>query len=55
MQLTTCPYPVLGLACSLKRLNLNGNQLEVLPDEIGNLADLTHLSVTANKLTHLPT
>ena len=39
---------------SLINLDLNNSDLETLPDEIGNLENLTSLTITKNKLTSLP-
>ena len=39
---------------NLKVLNLNGNQLSVLPSAIENLTNLTSLSLARNQLTDLP-
>jgi len=39
---------------ALKRLFLNGNQIELLPREIGNLKSLTDLSVGHNPIASLP-
>ncbi|KAK3770937.1 hypothetical protein RRG08_032871 [Elysia crispata] len=42
-----------GFRC-LTFLNLNGNQLKTLPQEICNLVSIQHLSVDNNQITELP-
>lgn len=36
------------------KLNLSGNRLRILPDSIGNLAQLKELLLQSNLLTHIP-
>ncbi len=46
--------PAIGRLKSLRYLNLSGNGLRVLPDEITELRHLRHLNLRGNKLTGLP-
>lgn len=38
----------------LEHLNLLGNQLRALPDDVGNLTNLHEMEIAGNRLTHLP-
>ena len=46
--------PLITRLRRLKILYLGGNQLEVLPDEIGQMQYLQSLSLSDNKLRRLP-
>ena len=41
---------VLGLSCPLERLNLSGNLLERIPNEVAALSRLTTLRLRRNRL-----
>ena len=43
-----------GCAGNLRKLELNGNALEALPDGVGALTALTQLTLQSNRLTSLP-
>ncbi|CAL0319639.1 unnamed protein product [Lupinus luteus] len=45
----------LGKLQSLKLMNLDGNKISYLPDELGQLVRLERLSISGNLLTSLPT
>jgi len=52
--LTTFPLEILTLADSLEILDLSGNALSSLPEELAQLAKLKIIFASQNKFTHLP-
>lgn len=54
LKLTLFPSQFLSMLQGLKILNLNAQQIEVLPKTIGNLKNLTSLNLNGNKLKRLP-
>ena len=52
--LTEFPREIFGLADSLEILNLSGNALDALPDDLGRLHRLRVLFCSDNRFTHLP-
>ncbi|CAH7425864.1 Protein kinase [Vibrio chagasii] len=52
--LTEFPLEILGLADSLEILDLSGNQLSDLPEEISQLTHLRIIFASNNLFTHLP-
>ncbi len=52
--LTEFPREILDLAESLEILNLTGNRLRSLPDDLGRLKNLRVLFCSENEFTHLP-
>lgn len=52
--LTEFPREIFGLADSLEILNLSGNRLRDLPDELPRLSRLKILFCSANEFRHLP-
>lgn len=52
--LTTFPQEIFDLADSLEVLNLSGNQLSSLPDDLTRLKNLKIIFCSENQFTHLP-
>jgi hypothetical protein len=52
--LTEFPPEIFDLADSLEILNLTGNRLQSLPDDLGRLSNLRILFCSENQFTHLP-
>jgi hypothetical protein len=53
-ELTEFPREIFNLADSLEILNLTGNRLSSLPDDLGRLHQLRILFCSENEFTHLP-
>jgi hypothetical protein len=52
--LTEFPREILGLADTLEELDLSGNALTVLPDDLGRLGKLRRLFCSGNRFERLP-
>lgn len=52
--LTTFPREILGLADTLESLDLSGNALTTLPDDLGRLRHLRQLFCSGNRFQRLP-
>lgn len=53
-KLTEFPPRLFELTNVLRTLELSGNRLNVIPDEIASFVNLKHLRISRNRLTKLP-
>lgn len=54
LQLHSVPHEIAKLSSTLVKLDLSNNNLQVLPDSVTSLVNLTHLDIQSNQLTSLP-
>lgn len=52
--LHSVPDEIMKLSSTLVKLDLSNNNLEILPESVTSLVNLTHLDIKSNQLTSLP-